>query len=371
MPLLQGRSGRRGQPAPSSHPRQHAGTVSDELPPYQPPTHPLNEAARRAIDQIANNRNTRKFDRHLEKSTGLIRDAVGATNDRAYEAQERIKEIHTKVREKKIAQTAADEEAIEYAGQFIDEVARVTSELEASLRRNIDARAELQDEIAVLRAVQGEVLIVSQSWKPKPVVAKKRQAKRRQKMDSDDDEDENEGADEEQEDSEMVEADNNPPLRGVNNILEEARQTKAEEWSRMTMYEKYALNNDYITFKRAMHDAQNPDETKPLPHATAWFGPDGEPVLPKVGEAAGDDDEEELQITGGKLDTRCPLSMTELTEPYTSKRCKHSFQKDAILEFIRLWRPGAQGNRCMCPVVGCDKVSGVVHQISRSLLTVP
>jgi SUMO ligase MMS21 Smc5/6 complex component len=68
-----------------------------------------------------------------------------------------------------------------------------------------------------------------------------------------------------------------------------------------------------------------------------------------------DDGEEELQITGGKLDTRCPLSMTELTEPYTSKRCKHSFQKDAILEFIRMWRPGVQGNRCMCPVVGCDK----------------
>lgn len=363
MPLLQGRSGRRAQPAgSSSRQRQHAGAASDELPPYQPPTHPLNDAARRALDQIANNRNTRKLEKHLEKSTALIRDAVGATNDRAYEANERIKGIDAKVREKKMARTATDEEAVEYAEQFTDEVARVTGELEAALRQNIDYRAELEDEIAVLRAVQDEVLRQSQSWKPKPVVTRKRKAKRRQRMDSDDDEDENGGADEEQEDSEMAEADNNPPLDGVNDILQRARQTKAEEWSSTDMYRKYASNNDYITFKRTMHDAQNPDESKPLPHATAWFGPNGEPILPKVGEAAADDGEEELQITGGKLDTRCPLSMTELTEPYTSNRCKHSFQKEAILEFIRMWRPGVQGNRCMCPVVGCDKASGMIHE---------
>jgi hypothetical protein len=329
----------------------------------------LNEAARRALDQIANNRNTRKFEKHLAKSAELLRDAVGATNDRAYEANERIKEIDARVREKKIARTATDEEAVEYAGQLTDEVARVTGELEAALRRNIDCRAELEDEIAVLRAVQDGVLRESETWRPTPVVSRKRKAKRRQRMDSDDEEDDNEEAGEEQEDSEMAGADNNPPLHGVNNLLERARQTKAEEWSRTDMYRKYASNNDYITFKRTMHDAQNPDDSRPLPHATAWFGPDGQPVLPKVGEVAVDDGEEELQITGGKLDTRCPLSMTELTEPYTSKRCKHSFQKDAILEFIRMWRPGVQGNRCMCPVVGCDKVSGMNQKVSRSLLT--
>jgi hypothetical protein len=363
MPLLQGRPGRRGQASSStagpsqSRPRQHHNGASDELPPYQPPSHPLNDAARRALDQISNNRNTRQLEKHLAKSTELIRDAVGATNDRACEANEKVKQIEARHREQKTAKTDAEEEVTEYAEGFSEEVSRVTGQLEAALRQNIDYRAELEDESEVLQAVRDQVQIEAQTWKPKPVAGGKRKNKRRKaNADLDEDEDDNEEEEQGEEDVEMAEADDNPPLHGVNNLLQSARRAKAEEWARTDMVGRYAHDNSYKLFKRTMHDAQNPDGAVPLPHASAWFGPDG-PILPKVGEIEAGDGEDELQIVGAKLDTKCPLSMTEMTEPFTSSRCKHSFQKEAILEFIRTWRPGAQGSRCICPVVGCDQVS--------------
>jgi hypothetical protein len=317
----------------------------------------LNAAARQALAQISNNRTTRKFDEHLKKSSELLRDAVGATNDRAWEANWALQRV------KKRAETGQDKpdddrELEEYASRLSENVSVATSKLEAAIRDIIDYRVELEDEGEVLNVVRGEVAEQVRTWESRQAKGNgKRKEPRKQADPSLDDameeNDEDGQENEDEEESESRDPGENTPVTGVNEIMHRVRQSKAEDWARMNMAQRYGEHNDYVIFKRTLHDAQHPDDGVNLPHSSAWFGPDGHPVLSKVGEepAIGDDGDDELRIAGEVLSFKCPLSMKTMEEPYSaSKKCKHAFEKKSILEFI--------GNKGMiqCPVVGCTQV---------------
>ena len=358
--LLQN-SRRRPQPSSaassaSGSGRQHGG-AADELPPYEPPSQPLNDAARRALAQISNNRSTRKYDDHMKKSSELIRDAVGATNDRAWDTYSALQQRTEKLAQTGQDKTEADLELEEYAVKLGDSVGDVTGKLEASLREIIDYRVELQDEPAVLETVSAELESQAQTWRPRQAVNKvQKKASRPVGDDSLDavDEDEDAQEDEDGEDPEMREPGDSTPVTGANEVLQRVRQSKTEDWTQMDMGQRYASHNDYIIFKRTLHDAQHPNEDATIPHASAWFGPDGQPVLSKVGEIDGPgeaDEDDELQIAGAKESFRCPLSLQIMQEPYSSHKCRHSFEKKSIIEYI-----GKQGS-VQCPQSGCAQVS--------------
>jgi hypothetical protein len=85
--LLQRRRVAREEPADDAHspePQDQSareGNEGDELPPYEPPSFPLNEAERRALLQEMTGGDTRSYLNHLSKSANLIRDYVGQAND--------------------------------------------------------------------------------------------------------------------------------------------------------------------------------------------------------------------------------------------------------------------------------------------------
>lgn len=363
--LLQN-SRRRAEPSSASARGRHDAGASDELPPYEPPSQPLNDAARRALAQISNNRGTRKFDDHLKKSTELIRDAVGATNDRAWEnhtiMQQRIQKLAQKGEDK----TEADLEDEQYVEKLGEHVSGVTGQLEAALRDIIDYRVELEDEPAVLDIVRGELESQAQNWRPREVVkkSKKKEPRPSAAANPDDamDEDEDAEEDENEEDSEMREPEDNGVVTGVNEVLQKVRRSKVEDWTRMDMGQRYAEHNDYILFKRTLHDAQHPNDDATLPHAFSWFGPDGQPVLSKVGDetdAPGGEDDDELQIAGEVRTFRCPLSLRMIDEPYSSSKCKHTFDKMAIADYLK------NNQEKQCPETGCNQVSHIVHSVTR------
>ncbi len=345
--LLQN-SRRRAGPSSASA----SAPASDQLPPYEPPSQPLNDAARHALAQISNNRSTRKFDDHLKKSTELIRDAVGATNDRAWENHNGLQQRLQKLAQRGEDKTDDDIANQEYAEELSERVSGMTGQLEAALRDIIDYRVELEDEPVVLDMVRGELESQAQNWRPSEEARKRKKANR--PSDAMDEDVDPEVEEQEEADTEMGEQGDNSAVTGVSEILEKMRQSKAEDWTRMDMGQRYASHNDYVLFKRTLHDAQHPNEDGTIPHASTWFGPDGQPVLSKVGEevdAPGGEDDDEIQIAGEVRTFRCPLSMRMIDEPYSSSKCKHTFDKTAIVDYL------SNGQEKQCPETGCSAVS--------------
>jgi hypothetical protein len=146
-------------------------------------------------------------------------------------------------------------------------------------------------------------------------------------------------------------------------------------------YYRYAENNEYKTFKQGIHEAANQGDNAPvMPHARTWFPEDN-------GEASGprshrrrntamdnrnndeEDSDDEVQIAGVTQTYRCPLTLQIFREPYSNNVCNHTFEKEAITEYInsqgtvfhppqRNGEARARGRKqANCPEAGCDKVS--------------
>lgn len=138
----------------------------------------------------------------------------------------------------------------------------------------------------------------------------------------------------------------------------------------LTVSRSYASHNNYIGFKRTVHDALHPeDEAPPMPHASTWF-PTSPTSAPNTAtrtrvraKARRLTEEQELAIAREKISIRCPLTLLPFRDPVTSSKCPHSFEKEAILDMIeqsdaRIGGTGRRGDKgvkaVQCPV--CEMV---------------
>ncbi|KAK6956538.1 hypothetical protein Daesc_001816 [Daldinia eschscholtzii] len=320
MPLLSGsrrlQSGaerNRGRPsASSSHTQRDNGPV--ELPDYEPLACPLSAEAIRDLTQLSTSKDTRKYQEQLNKSIELLSASVRDLNDKYEERKESLKALQEKRagREEKTDRERAEEKAVL---ALKNEVPTLTNECNLAVQSVIDLKIELEDSNTALRGTAQKV------------EAEATQAARRRRGRSDD------------EDDEMEDVNIASPV----DILQRAKERAADDYASKTPYEKYGTNNDYIGFKRMWHDAVYGRGNKPLPDATKWFSQNG-------GEDEGDDDDDDLIVAEEHLDIHCPLSMAVMKDPYTSTKCKHTFEKDSIVQFLR-----AQHGRARCPQTGCNK----------------
>lgn len=121
---------------------------------------------------------------------------------------------------------------------------------------------------------------------------------------------------------------------------------------------RYSENNDYIGFKKIIHDARHPEEdAKPLPHPSTWFL---DPTSASDPSPAGNEDDD-LEVASERISTKCPITLLPMQDPVSSKKCPHSFEKQAIMGMInasRIRHPGPNGTNekaVRCPV--CEVVS--------------
>lgn len=103
----------------------------------------------------------------------------------------------------------------------------------------------------------------------------------------------------------------------------------------------YASHNDYVGFKKIVHDAHYPEqEAPPMPHASTWFpseSPDPSNPVTRGAAAARDaiqDDDDDLAIASERVTIKCPLTLLPMKDPVTSQKCPHSFEKEAILSML-------------------------------------
>ncbi|OTA98639.1 hypothetical protein M426DRAFT_325797 [Hypoxylon sp. CI-4A] len=319
MPIIgSGSSRHRLQSASERNRASSTRTLQDDddepasLPPYEPLSTPLNDQAVRALNQLSSNKDTRKYEEQLKKSIDLLSNSVRDLNDKYAERKESLKRLQEKRGPdgEKTERERAEEKAV-LALQ--SEVPRLTDECDQAVRSVVDLRVELEDGNAALRETAQKVETEAQT---------QRQRRR----------------DEEEDDENMEDLEITGPI----GLLQDAMGKAAAVHVSKSLYEKYGLDNDYIGFKQMWHDAVHGNESKPLPDATRWFTEDG-----GYGEA----DDDDLIVAEEHLDVRCPLSMVVMQDPYTSSKCKHTFEKASIVQFLR----GQPGQRARCPQTGCNK----------------
>jgi SUMO ligase MMS21 Smc5/6 complex component len=145
-------------------------------------------------------------------------------------------------------------------------------------------------------------------------------------------------------------------LTGLSEMFEDKMEKEKIAYYSRSHKSRYAQDNDYIHFKKMVHDARYGDEGPPLPHADTWFTEQGIPAL-GVTETQGDNDDD-IIVDRANISIRCPLTFQQFKEPYSSKKCPHTFEKNAIQTYIRNARVlRGEEKVVQCPVPGCEQVS--------------
>ena len=129
----------------------------------------------------------------------------------------------------------------------------------------------------------------------------------------------------------------------------------------------YASHNDYIGFKKMVHDAHYPeDSAPPMPHASTWFAVEADdgpsPETRSAAAAANASADDDLAVASERISIKCPITLLDMKDPVTSQKCPHSFEKAAILDMIRMSEdtlPGTRQKAIQCPVctVVCCSIS--------------
>lgn len=297
--------------------------------------------------------------------------------------------------------TEAEEDAEQRARELEDKVARLTAQSERALRDLIDYKQELAQRGNMLKTVAEEAASTSVVASANSNAA--RRSRRRPSVSDDEDED----ADYGDVDEDMEMSGTTSQILSPTELLKNAKEKYITSYTAMTMRIRYigapywillssttnqaltcryADDNDYIGFKKIIHDAQHPGENAPpMPHSSTWFPVESENVRSNPAAARrrqlatqtdntenGDEEEDEIQMTGVISSLKCPLTLMTFKEPYSNRICKHTFEKSAILEFhmknaVSFVDPSQAGRRgrnvpqgpkqLKCPAQGCDAVS--------------
>lgn len=334
-------SSRQGSRRPQAS-RPADDDASLELPEYQEPCHPLTADGQRALKELSNNRLNAKLQKHTDESAKLLASTVFAINERVTNRKDVVEKVIKKRRGNPEDQQGDNDSNVESAKARVikleDVVSPLTLKVEKAMREVLDIQAALQDEKDVLDnlpdAVKG-----AQEEKTSQVMRTKQ----------DDEIDELAAA----------------PGVSIHPMIEQDREEKTKAYNDLSAFQKYAKNNTYIDFKRNWHDGLYPNDEIPVPDPKTWFDRNGQPQHLTAAVGGGEDDsDDDLQISREKRSLRCPLSLVALTEPYTCRRCKHSFQKEAIYSYLGIKGPNSRGLVKACPESGCDII------VSLFLITV-
>ncbi|KAH7381292.1 zinc-finger of the MIZ type in Nse subunit-domain-containing protein [Phaeosphaeria sp. MPI-PUGE-AT-0046c] len=343
--------------------------ATDELPAYRKPSHPLDSDAARQLRELQG-RSLNDVKRHNKAALEAITATAASVNDMLREHSEYIERRQKKWDAGKSLDDKADEER---AMQELQEhVEGATAKLEESMRALIDSGVGAQridDTLDWLRQYaprQLEEEFQTQMTQRATQRQSHVDSQRRLARDADGDEDM----------SEAEEMDDGPTpgptpldgtritLTGVSELFADRQQRQKDSYTSLSLTARYARNNEYRDFKRIVHDAKYGDAGPTLGHEDTWFTETGSPAPGITNAQRGAfDDDDDIIVDKATISTRCPITFQQFKEPYTSIKCPHTFERNAIVDMIRnsantVANVGPRGGglkAVSCPVTGCDQ----------------
>ncbi|KAF5315078.1 hypothetical protein D9619_007295 [Psilocybe cf. subviscida] len=115
------------------------------------------------------------------------------------------------------------------------------------------------------------------------------------------------------------------PLIDAKKVYQDLVEEKMEDYAGKTTRQKYIREDLYKDFQGRVWEVQHPNE--PMPPLTD--------LIPKE-DGDEEDDEDDLEMGGVTQQYNCPLTLTPLVDPMTSKVCDHSFSKAPLHEYFKV-----------------------------------
>ncbi|KAF9697987.1 hypothetical protein EKO04_004487 [Ascochyta lentis] len=333
--------------------------TQDALPAYKKPSHPLDGEAQRALREL-NGRTLGEVKKHNTAAVTTIRSTAENVNDMLSEHQRYFDARSKKWDAGKKLDEKADEEAI--MADLRHKVDEATAKLEESMRAVIDssvAAQRIEDTLEWLRQNAPKQLEEEYETHMTQRHTQRRQTQRAQ-----------EGSDADSDvDIQLTEGPTPGPtpldgsrvaLTGSVEMFTDRMERKKNDYTSLSLTARYAKHNEYRDFKRVVHDARYGDDGPVLGHEDTWFTEAGEPQLgvTQTRGSAFDDDDDDIVMDKATISTKCPITFQQFKEPYTSSKCPHTFEKNAILDMIRHSGSnfGRGGTKSVaCPIPGCDQ----------------
>ncbi|TVY35486.1 hypothetical protein LSUB1_G004605 [Lachnellula subtilissima] len=358
----------RGSGSGSARQRDAPARQPVALPPYEPPSFPLTQAAQRDLDSLRTNHDYSKYKKHLGGAIKAITTCATEINDQLTIRQDLVRRGEEKRRQ--AGQGNEDktdvQNEMESQARFMErKVGDLTAKAEKSLRELIDYGDELAMQDAIMTEVSGNIAAV-------PVVQPHASRHRRARGHGEDDEEN--GEEDASQDGDGSPAEDQEVLSAVE-LLRKAKQDYLTQYSSKSMLERYDVN-DFRLFKQVIHDAQHPgDDAPPVPHTRTWFPEDnatqGSSSRRRRNNTTdntsnADDSDGDIVIQRATTNLRCPFTLGIFEEPFTSIKCKHTFEKKAILRYIETdgthfatpGQPGRGTKQVKCITTGCDVMLG-------------
>lgn len=317
------RSGGSQRPGRSAAADDHIsrGATTPENVEYESPSFPLNEQARSKLGELSRSRELLDYQNQMKEALRNLGLSVYDIQQRLSERRDRLEQLRTRREERGLEKTPDEERLEAHIQKLEQDVGPLTDQSEAAVRQVIDLRAELDDDGAILGQLYTNAATNSGN---------------------------------KQLETQELGLEEKATVQGTISELHSERKSRKENYTTTTPYQRYALDNDYIAFKKLWRDGLAGDEGPPLPDASKWFRHDGTPMMgitvDKLSGGNDADSDEELAVAREIISLNCPLTLRPLEEPYSNRKCKHTFEKSAIQEYLR-------SNREMqCPQTGCPQV---------------
>ncbi|RDA84599.1 hypothetical protein CP532_6034 [Ophiocordyceps camponoti-leonardi (nom. inval.)] len=329
-------------------------TRTSTLPPYEPPQCEPDEEAKRKLSDLANNRGHALYEAQVKECLRQLNLSVRDLNERLYDQRERLTTLRSRRAQKGLDISEEENRLCRHLDTFENHVDRLTRRSEAAVRDCIDKGAELEDEAAILQQLASGNIAASST-----------------EADDNDDDEQDEDNDDDGENPDRKPSTSAPSILKAYSQARSAKLAAYED--DLSAYQRYAVQNDYIAFKKSWHDAVAGKDGPPLADASKWFRPDGQPVMdrrPHDGSArrrsgadgddvedgddddvvGGDDedDDDEIAVAREVISVNCPLTLRPMVEPYSNKKCKHTFERSAIVDYLSSQR------EMQCPQTGCS-----------------
>ena len=333
---------------------------SSQLPPYQPLANKLNDAAQRAVHNLPNDHRLDGLTRRLKMANTFLGNNAGDLTDCLYRKTAAQQRRQARLR----AQGADDNMDGVEVQEMRRTVEEMVSRMERSVRMIIDARVVLEGAEAALKELDSNITAGRGAVAPTQSTLGASQFRRKRELRGAESDDEDEESDDEAFQSQDI---GDGPLiswkkKTAENISIYKRLSKRNRYVSgshvatvrlLTYRPRYASHNDYIGFRKVIHDARHPeDDAPPMAHSSTWFAgsedePDTNVNTAEKTAAADPDDDEDVAIASEKKSLKCPITLLTMEDPLSSVKCPHSFERSAILEMLELseMRIGGSGRR--------------------------
>lgn len=341
--------------------RQDARRPAAVLPPYQPLQCPLTANAKDELENLGSNLNNSKYHQSLKDGIKFLSSAVEDTSEMLDDLKKKLHQL-VKRREKDGGEKTDFEETIENNISRIEEkLEEYIVEGEKAVRELIDYEFQHNQRAEVIQSIVTKIVAA-----PAPA-ARERTRREPRSRNSDAGDDENVDDEESDQDDQSI-----PVLKPIE-LLKQAQNERRAIYEAQSLRDRYTGSNDYVGFRTISHIAQHGEDT-PIPSARNWFREGGDDSPEPQQNNNGDDSDDDLVIQSATVNTKCPLTMVDLTEPYSNPNCIHVYEKTSLLEYIQSTgtsysrgRAGQTGSKQVkCVVSGCDVVSFDLLSLSET-----